>query len=513
MKLRTRLLSSIIPVIVILIILAGILLYTMISNYALDLLELSLQSKYEDIDSFIIRIFDIGQTYDIFETSLQAMISTYAISLQIGQKGYVAVIDYDGKVIYQNTSSKIKDENTNSPIFNDIKNTKVGKTFSFIFSNEKFHGKYLKIDNWKWYIVVGASDEEYLSPINRLIEYLSIILGSIIFIAIIVVTIISYQVSRPVAKLQKSVLNIMETNVFVPIDIKKTRVNEVDDLVSLINNLILSFSNIIDGVNKEFYTLEKHSENNEMIVKQIEENVVYFSDQIKEIIVSIEETVAHNTEIVEKINQVAQESKLSLETVRVGSELLNEFKLKTQNLIKQVENMTLSITSISEISDQTNLLSLNAAIESAKAGEVGKGFEVVSSEIRKLADESDKITRNITKTIKQLKNELRDFLEKFQQLFESFIKIQNDIASISDTNIFVNNASESQKNSLDRIAESITNMNLKFEDFRVIANKLTQDSLKTREVIADLTEYVSKYKTRSSLEENKDNVTDSSSIK
>lgn len=499
MRLRNRLLITLIPLIFILMILAGFLIYQMVKSYALELIELSLQTKYDDIDAFIIRIKELGAQFDISEDHVKSMISAYVVNIQIGQKGYAAIYSFDGDRIYYNISSKIKkeDQKGENPVFKALEkySNLVGKTIQFNYNQDKYHAKFMKLHDWKWIIVIGASDGEYLAPIQTFINYIAIIIGSLVVIAAIVIFIISAQVSKPISHLQKGMKQIIETNTFNIIQVKNSKIEEVNILKDSINTLIENFSAIISDVKVEFSILEKHIEDNLAISSKIESSISHFSDLIKDIMVSIEEVVSHNSEIVEKINEVANESKISLETVENSSEVLNDFKLKTQNLIKQIESMTVAVTSISEISDQTNLLSLNAAIESAKAGEVGKGFEVVSSEIRKLADESDKITRNISKTIKQLKNELRDFLEKYQQLYESFVKIQTDITRITDINTFVNNASESQKTNLDRIADSISEINIKFEEFKIIGDKLLSDSKDTRNAIDKLLIMVDKYKT------------------
>lgn len=504
MKLRNRLLIFLIPFIVVLMSLAGVLIYQMVKSYAINLIELSLQTKFDDIDAYIIRIKELGAQFDISEDQVKSMISAYVINTQIGQKGYAGIYSYDGKWLYSNIKSKIKEEDIEKegseekrPIVLALKkySNLTGKTIQFHYNEDNYHAKFLKIQGWNWYIVIGASDAEYLSPIQRLIEYIAFIVGSLVILASIVIFILSAQVSRPVSKLQKGVKDIIDTNKFKEIQIKGSRIDEVNTLQTSINTLIDSFSQVILDVKNEFVMLERHVQDNVQMSSKIESSISHFSDLIKDIMVSIEEVVSHNTEIVEKINEVANESKTSLITVTNSSEVLNDFKLKTQNLIKQIESMTTAVTSISEISDQTNLLSLNAAIESAKAGEVGKGFEVVSSEIRKLADESDKITRNISKTIKQLKNELRDFLEKYQELFESFTKIQNDITRISDINTFVNNASESQKANLDRIADSISEINMKFEEFKVIGDQLLRDSQETRSAIDSTLDLFAKYQT------------------
>ncbi|MCR4422476.1 MAG: methyl-accepting chemotaxis protein [Spirochaetales bacterium] len=503
MKLRNNLLIFLIPLIIILMVLSGVLIYQMVKTYALDLIDISLKTKFDDIDGYIIRIKELGAQFDISEDQIKSMVSTYVINNQIGQKGYSGIYDFNGERLFFNISSKIKKEDIESPIFEALKKYSnfPGKTIQFNYNEDRYHARFMKLHDWNWYLVIGASDSEYLAPIQTLIEYIAIIVGSLVVLASIVVFILSAQVSKPISQLQKGMKKIVETNTFINIETKDSRIDEVNTLKDSINTLIESFSLIISDVKKEFSILEKHIEDNVQMSSKIESAISHFSDLIKDIMVSIEEVVSHNTEIVEKINEVASESKISLITVENSSAVLNDFKLKTQNLIKQIESMTNAVTSISEISDQTNLLSLNAAIESAKAGEVGKGFEVVSSEIRKLADESDKITKNISKTIKQLKNELRDFLEKYQQLYESFVKIQNDITRISDINTFVNNASESQKANLDRIADSISEINMKFEEFKIIGDQLLSDSKETRNTIDNLLVMVSKYKTNIENEE------------
>ena len=108
----------------------------------------------------------------------------------------------------------------------------------------------------------------------------------------------------------------------------------------------------------------------------------------------------------------------SLSELKISRHFMEELKAKSSELIKYNQDVMESIkefvdnarnvrnitAGINDISEQTNLLSLNASIESARAGEAGKGFAVVAEEIRKLADETGGLTRNIEGIVASLEN-------------------------------------------------------------------------------------------------------------
>src|SRR6201747_2968174 len=91
-------------------------------------------------------------------------------------------------------------------------------------------------------------------------------------------------------------------------------------------------------------------------------------------------------------------------TMRRVSEAAGSVSAKLAVLSEKAGNISLVVTTITKVADQTNLLSLNAAIEAEKAGEYGRGFAVVATEIRRLADQTAVATLDIEQMVKEMQS-------------------------------------------------------------------------------------------------------------
>lgn len=164
------------------------------------------------------------------------------------------------------------------------------------------------------------------------------------------------------------------------------------------------------------------------------------SEDMGEISQATEEFVKKGMEIVESLNHKAT-------VVNESSENVYNTMLQLKDNSNEIQNITSLITGISE---QTNLLSLNAAIESARAGEAGKGFAVVAEEIRKLAIQSKDSANNI-------KNIINELHEKSDQAVEAVVKLKqvND-----EQNDLIDNTQKIFVSVTEKIKEVNDNINL-----------------------------------------------------
>ncbi|MCF6335523.1 MAG: methyl-accepting chemotaxis protein, partial [Spirochaetales bacterium] len=229
-----------------------------------------------------------------------------------------------------------------------------------------------------------------------------------------------------------------------------------DSLSASAEETSASIVNIKNGTASLLEESKKMDENVSENVASIEEitaNINSIQDQINEQVAMVEESTAAITEMIASLENVDSITRKKTESVlrlvaaiEGGNNASNETDVKFQiDVIDKIDGISEMANSIQAIAAQTNLLSMNAAIEAAHAGDAGKGFAVVADEIRKLADTASKSSAEITKTIKEIADGIEGTGVVAQKKKDAFVIMNKEI--------------KETKNAFDEIVTSVHELN------------------------------------------------------
>jgi methyl-accepting chemotaxis protein len=178
------------------------------------------------------------------------------------------------------------------------------------------------------------------------------------------------------------------------------------------------------------------------------------------------------------------------ETMRHVIDAVGSINAKLAVLNEKAGNINQVVTTITKVADQTNLLSLNAAIEAEKAGDYGKGFAVVATEIRRLADQTAVATYDIEQTVKEIQSavaagvmgmdkfseEVRHGMQEVQQVGEQLSQIIQQVQALAPRVESVNEGMQAQATGAEQITQALTQLT---EAVQQTVESLSQSSLAT----------------------------------
>ena len=218
--------------------------------------------------------------------------------------------------------------------------------------------------------------------------------------------------------------------------------------------------------NKDGGLLDRHNKNMTKSLDNTQKTYLSLLDELQEMSKESKETASGSTEGLNLINEIVSDTNNLHKEIEVENEVVNSLVSKSKD-IAQV------ISIIQEIAFQTNILSLNAAVEAATAGEAGKGFAVVAAEVRNLANRS----ADAAKQIKDVVNSIQNETGKIKDSSETVVSVVNETKARIDILSKLMNTFQKNSNRSVYEVESISNkifINLAKLDHVIYKNNLYQ---------------------------------------
>ena len=204
------------------------------------------------------------------------------------------------------------------------------------------------------------------------------------------------------------------------------------------------------------------------------------SAAINESSAAIEEMVANTRSVSTTLSKNAENVKDLQEASAIGHSGLAEVATDIKEIARESESL-LEINSVMQsIASQTNLLSMNAAIEAAHAGESGRGFAVVADEIRKLAESSSKQSKTIGGVLKKIKGSIDKITKSTDNVMTKFEAIDGGVKTVAQQEHGILNAMEEQSSGSAQIMQAISHVNN-------ITGQVKEDARRMVEAAAKLT--------------------------
>jgi methyl-accepting chemotaxis protein len=361
---------------------------------------------------------------------------------------------------------------------------------------------YTKIVNTRgWTIALTVSDEEYFAAKRSIIGALIAFLAGCLAVSALISYLIAKSIARPVMTAQRAFEQLAEGDADLTAKIRFKGRHEVGELVGAFNRFLDKLLEIVVALKDEQAKLDRISgelrsnigETTDTIsdmtgtigevarqtrkqgdltndssagvneiaanIESLDNMIASQASSITEASSAIEQMIHNIASITNSMSRLSAEFSLVAESSAAGKGKIAE----TTGLIGKIVDRSATLLevnkTIAKIAAQTNLLAMNAAIESAHAGDAGRGFAVVADEIRRLAEDSQTQSKIISKELAEVQRAISEVAEVSRESVESFAGMEARIGSTDGFLKEINRALDEQSEGSKQILLALKEMN------------------------------------------------------
>jgi methyl-accepting chemotaxis protein len=373
-----------------------------------------------------------------------------------------------------------------------------------------------------WTTFLAKTEATIMAPIRSMIRA-SIIAAVIVMLIAMMISFIVYNLmTKPIITMQGALKVVADGDLTSTVNIQSK--DEMGDLGSYLNETVGKVKALIANIKKEASTLSEvgvdlandmtetaaamneitaniQSIKSRMInqsasvtetnatMEQITINIDKLNGHVEQQAASVTQSSASIEEMLANIHSVTQtliNNSKNVEVLTTASDVgrtgLQDVATDIQEIARESEGL-LEINSVMEkIASQTNLLSMNAAIEAAHAGEAGKGFAVVADEIRKLAESSSEQSKTISTVLKKMKSSIDKITQSTDNVLQKFEAIDSGVKTVAEQEENIRNAMEEQGQGSKQILEAIGHLNDTTQQVKTVSHEMLEGA---KEVIRE----------------------------
>lgn len=430
------------------------------------------------------------------------------VKLEGMDSSYVYVVKNDGTMLYHPTKEKVGQPVENAVIKGVVQQLQDGKkpgttVVEYDFNGTTKYSAYTILNNEN-ILVLTADESEALAGITTVTGVAVGIIAIVVLIAIIISFIMGRRLMRPLVKVSTIIEDVANGNIEADFSVVKESNDEIGLIIEKMKELTQSLGSIFGKIRNSSDTMSSNSyelndtssqtlaANNEISkavedvaegstgmaasISKINENLLEMSNETKDINASVDEIKNQTTAVQDSSKIMNDKIKSMQDSSHKMDEGISAISKRIETVNTTVDKVSNIVSVIEEISSETNLLSLNASIEAARAGDAGKGFAVVAQEIRVLSDNTNTELENIKQIISSLVEECRYCVQASGTIVEDNAKQKEEIKAVLDEFGSLDEQIQKTAEKADEIEELVTAMIELNDDITKSSNSLTDVS-------------------------------------